>query len=41
MGLIQNCLGEMQKRAKTKFSEIQNKEVLWDFIFENDLTEFI
>jgi hypothetical protein len=45
MSPIENRFEEKQKRAKAKFSEIENKDILWDFvgdlIFEDDFIEVI
>jgi hypothetical protein len=42
---IENCFGEIQRRAKGNYSEIKTERELWDYVsnmvFEDDFTEFI
>jgi hypothetical protein len=42
---IENCFGEIQRRAKSHYSEIITKDDLWkyieDLVFKDDFTEFI
>ena len=42
---IENCFGEIQRRAKGHHSDIKDQDDLWEYVsemvFEDDFTEFI